>query len=67
VRSQPAFRIRVDENCSGCRVCLDRFECPALVMVEETGRVVIDEVRCAGCGVCVGVCPQGAILRESEG
>jgi len=66
VKSQPVFRMHITEDCSGCRVCLDQFECPALVMVEETGRVVIDEVRCIGCGVCVRVCPQGAIVSEGD-
>ena len=31
------------------------------------GRVVIDGVRCVGCGVCVHVCPGGAIIARKEG
>jgi indolepyruvate ferredoxin oxidoreductase alpha subunit len=45
---------------------VDRFECPALVFDEAANRVRIDEMICTGCGVCVHVCPVGAI-RRSEG
>ena len=51
----------VSENCTGCRHCLDDFECPALFLDEADGRVAIDAARCVGCGVCVHVCPEGAI------
>jgi indolepyruvate ferredoxin oxidoreductase alpha subunit len=46
---------------------VDRFECPALVFDEATNRVRIDEMTCTGCGVCVSVCPLGAIRNGSEG
>ncbi len=48
-------------DCVGCRHCLENFECPALTLDEATDQVVIDGVRCIGCGVCVHVCPAGAI------
>ncbi len=51
----------VTEDCTGCRHCLDDFECPALALDEATDQVVIDGIRCIGCGVCVQVCPAGAI------
>jgi len=28
--------------------------------------IVIDEARCTGCGVCLGLCPQEAIVLEAE-
>jgi indolepyruvate ferredoxin oxidoreductase alpha subunit len=46
---------------------VDRFECPALVFDEAANRVRIDEMTCTGCGVCVSVCPVGAIQIGSEG
>jgi indolepyruvate ferredoxin oxidoreductase, alpha subunit len=66
-KSQPAYIMQVTEDCTGCRTCLDEFECPALSLDETDGRVVIDGGRCVGCGVCVHVCPEGAITADPEG
>ncbi len=55
--------IVITGECTGCRHCVDRFECPALVFDEASNRVRIDEMTCTGCGVCVHVCPVGAIRR----
>jgi indolepyruvate ferredoxin oxidoreductase alpha subunit len=60
-KSQTVYTMCVSEDCTGCLHCLEEFECPALSMDETDGRVVIDGVRCVGCGVCVHVCPAGAI------
>ena len=60
-KSQAAYIMRVTEDCTGCRHCLDDFECPALSLDELTDLVDIDGRRCVGCGVCVHVCPGGAI------
>jgi indolepyruvate ferredoxin oxidoreductase alpha subunit len=64
---QTAYQMCVTEDCTGCLHCLEEFECPALSLDEADGRVVIDGVRCAGCGVCVHVCPAGAITASKEG
>ncbi|MGD8250849.1 MAG: thiamine pyrophosphate-dependent enzyme [Desulfobacterales bacterium] len=53
--------LAVAETCDGCRYCVDHFECPALVPMDRDGRVEIDPVLCSRCGVCVQVCPKGAI------
>uniref|UniRef100_A0A7V4G7N5 Indolepyruvate oxidoreductase subunit IorA n=1 Tax=Desulfobacca acetoxidans TaxID=60893 RepID=A0A7V4G7N5_9BACT len=69
-RDQAVYEVEVTEHCIACRHCLDDFECPALIFDEAGGRVEIDQVRCVGCGVCLHVCPEGAIvgrLREREG
>ena len=58
--------IVISAECTGCRHCVDRFECPALVFDETANRVRIDEMICTGCGVCVHVCPVGAIRTESD-
>jgi TPP-dependent indolepyruvate ferredoxin oxidoreductase alpha subunit len=50
--------------CGNCRVCIDTFGCPAFVVVQ--GRVSIDAALCNGCGVCQGLCPNGAIRPRSE-
>ena len=57
--------IVITGECTGCRHCVDRFECPALVFDEAANRVRIDGMICTGCGVCVHVCPVGAIRAES--
>ena len=63
-KAQPALEVCVTEDCTGCRLCLDDFECPALSLDAATDQVVIDGARCIGCGVCVHVCPGGAIRAE---
>lgn len=64
-RRQPRYRVRVTEECIGCGHCLEAFECRGLKWEEAEGRAAIDPVTCAGCGVCVHVCPAGAIESES--
>jgi len=59
--AQPVYEMCITEDCTGCRHCLDEFECPALSLNEATEQVVIDGARCVGCGVCSHVCPAGAI------
>ncbi|MEW6720765.1 MAG: thiamine pyrophosphate-dependent enzyme [Thermodesulfobacteriota bacterium] len=51
----------VTDACAGCRHCVDRYECPAIVFDEDGKRACIDGFHCAGCGVCLHVCPLGAI------
>jgi ferredoxin len=41
---------------SFCSVCVERCAVPGAIIVKE-GRPTVDEARCTGCGVCVGVCP----------
>jgi len=59
--------IVITAECTGCSHCVTRFECPALVFDEVANRVRIDEMTCTGCGVCVHVCPVGAIRKGSAG
>jgi indolepyruvate ferredoxin oxidoreductase alpha subunit len=60
----PRRRFNIGERCKGCRFCVDRFECPALVYSEAEERVRIDRTLCVGCGVCAAVCPRGAIEAD---
>ncbi|MCL1854954.1 MAG: indolepyruvate ferredoxin oxidoreductase subunit alpha [Clostridia bacterium] len=49
------------EECRNCQKCL-KLACPAIQKL-ETG-AAIDPVLCAGCGMCMDVCPFGAIHSE---
>ncbi|MFA5324112.1 MAG: indolepyruvate ferredoxin oxidoreductase subunit alpha [Smithella sp.] len=51
------------ENCGCKRLCTKIFRCPALTWDRTKKKALIDEVICAGCGVCYSICPQKAITR----
>ena len=59
-------RVTVTEECDGCRYCLIAFECPALVLDEERGRVVIDRRICVNCGVCTEACRKECIVEATQ-
>jgi len=52
------------ESCGCDRLCVRVFRCPGLKWNEITGKSEIDEVICCGCGLCVDICPQGAIEKK---
>ena len=54
------------EECGCNRFCSRVFRCPGLIFDEKAGKAVIDEVVCAGCGVCAQICPAGAIKAEPK-
>ena len=51
------------ENCGCNRLCTRIFRCPGLFWDAEKKTSRIDDVICAGCGVCADICPAGAIMR----
>jgi indolepyruvate ferredoxin oxidoreductase alpha subunit len=65
------FEMRIDatlcrgENCGCNRLCTRVFKCPGLVWDKAQGVSRIDEVICAGCGVCASLCPAGAIQKKA--
>ncbi|MGC9115706.1 MAG: indolepyruvate ferredoxin oxidoreductase subunit alpha [Fervidicoccaceae archaeon] len=53
---------RVDESkCTGCKVCINAYGCPAIRWDREKKKAYIDEEMCWGCGGCAQVCPYDAI------
>jgi indolepyruvate ferredoxin oxidoreductase alpha subunit len=56
-------RVKVTEDCDGCGYCQIAFECPALLMDQDLGRVVVDRRTCVSCGVCLEACPKGCIIE----
>ena len=58
------IEVMVDEACDGCGFCQQHFECPALVAVDDDGHTEVDQLVCNGCGVCLDICPKGAIVRK---
>lgn len=69
-RAKKRYEMRIDEerclgeSCGCNRLCTRIFQCPGLVWDKEKGKARIDEVICAGCGVCASICPRQAIARE---
>jgi indolepyruvate ferredoxin oxidoreductase alpha subunit len=69
-KGKKRFAMRVDEvrckgeECSCNRLCTRIFRCPGLIWDKDKKKSKIDEVICAGCGVCADVCTHGAIVRE---
>lgn len=57
----PRVKVTVTDKCRGCQLCVQRFECPAIQGQGRKKPVVINEMLCAGCGVCVAVCPFGGL------
>jgi indolepyruvate ferredoxin oxidoreductase alpha subunit len=54
------------DNCGCNRLCARIFRCPALTWDRTKKKALIDEVICAGCGVCYSICPQKAIIRTEK-
>jgi len=56
----------IGADCGCDKYCSRVFKCPGLVWDKNTKKSKIDEAICVGCGVCVDICPQSAIIREAN-
>ncbi|MBR0463857.1 MAG: indolepyruvate ferredoxin oxidoreductase subunit alpha [Clostridia bacterium] len=54
-------RCHVSDRCRKCKMCM-KLGCPAISVHGDEVR--IDPNQCNGCGLCVNVCPFGAIEKE---
>ena len=67
---QKMYEMKVDEiiclgeDCGCNRLCTRIFKCPGLNWDPQKRVSRIDEVICAGCGVCASICPAGAISKK---
>ena len=55
----------ITDKCKKCKLCM-KLGCPAISVDAETGAVRIDTTQCNGCGLCIGVCPFGAIEKKED-
>lgn len=60
----PDVCVPVPEKCKRCGAC-QRPGCPALTKNED-GTVSIDATMCNGCGLCMQLCPFGAIEKQPK-
>ncbi len=53
------------ETCRKCKMCM-KIGCPAISWKEdgEGGHIEIDQTQCNGCGLCMNICPFGAIEKH---
>jgi len=69
-KGKKRYDMSVDEavclgDACGCNLlCTRVFKCPGLIRDPRNKKAQIDEVICAGCGVCASVCPSGAIKAD---
>ena len=68
-KGKKQYEVKVNEElclgdeCGCNRLCTRIFRCPALTWDKAKRKAVVDEVVCAGCGVCASICPQNAIIK----
>jgi len=53
-----------DSKCTGCRYCIEYFNCPGLVYDDGSKKAKIDLLYCISCGVCLNVCPRNSIVAK---
>ncbi len=53
----------INDKCKNCKMCM-KLGCPAISVVD--GKVKIDATQCNGCGLCLNICPFGAIQKEEN-
>lgn len=65
ITRMPGVHLEVTEDCTGCSLCTDGI-CFANAILVKNGRAEIS-LECRGCGRCVEICPEQAILLTIDG
>lgn len=64
--SEREYTFTVDpEKCKACQRCIKEIGCPAIYPGKDE-KAQIDRSLCYGCGLCVGICPFGAIGKTEQ-
>ena len=53
----------INEKCKKCKKCM-QLGCPAIKNTD--GVISIDYTQCNGCGLCINICPFGAIEKKED-
>jgi indolepyruvate ferredoxin oxidoreductase alpha subunit len=67
VVSDNPVHVEVTEDCNGCMLCVDRFECPSIIRDDENLTVHRDRKTCIDCGICVVSCYRDGLKVTGEG
>ncbi|MDK2870164.1 MAG: indolepyruvate ferredoxin oxidoreductase, alpha subunit [Pyrococcus sp.] len=62
----PIYQVN-EEKCTGCKVCINAYGCPAIYWDAEKKKARVDPLMCWGCGGCAQICPFGAFEKVREG
>ncbi len=55
------------QKCAACAVCIEVCPYKAISMDEKTGKAIVNETLCKGCGACVAGCRSDAIILKNIG
>lgn len=64
VELEPNTAYIVEEECSGCKSCIQLCPYTAISFNDEKKKAYINEALCKGCGTCVASCPSGSIRQN---
>ncbi len=55
----PIYQVN-PEKCTGCKICINAYGCPAIHWDDENKKAYVDTQLCWGCGGCAQICPYDA-------
>jgi NAD-dependent dihydropyrimidine dehydrogenase PreA subunit len=56
----------ISDRCSGCKACLKACYFGALDFDQSTNTIIIDPLKCYGCGICRSFCREEAIYLQER-